>query len=78
MRSDFVENRAGRKLKTGSGNAEYSCFIPALTLNSEVVYIIPLKKLFFLKTFSSKQAIAKHRRRILPLTYTCIPNGNHD
>jgi hypothetical protein len=30
MRSDFLETRAGRLIKAGSGNAEYSCFIPAL------------------------------------------------
>jgi Fic family protein len=48
VRSDFIENRAGRKLKTGSGNAEYACFIPAplppqnLTIqyDDEMIYLI--------------------------------------
>lgn len=29
VRSDDMEQRAGRKIKVGSGNAEYTCFIPA-------------------------------------------------
>ncbi|KJS86526.1 MAG: hypothetical protein JM58_06825 [Peptococcaceae bacterium BICA1-8] len=48
MRSDFVETRAGRLIKAGSGNAEYSCFIPAplppdnppIQYDDEMIYLI--------------------------------------
>ena len=43
-----MENRAGRKLKIGSGNAEYSCFIPAplppqnptIQYDDEMIYLL--------------------------------------
>lgn len=48
MRSDFVENRAGRKIKAGSNNAEYTCYIPAplppqnptIQYDDEMIYLI--------------------------------------
>jgi Fic family protein len=48
MRSGFVKKRAGRLVKSGSGNAEYSCFIPAplppdsppIQYDNEMVYLI--------------------------------------
>ena len=48
MRSDFVVNRSGRKIKVGNGNAEYACFIPAplppknptIQYDDEMIYLI--------------------------------------
>jgi len=48
VRGDNVENRAGRKIKSGTGNAEYSCFIPAplppqnptIQYDDEMIYLI--------------------------------------
>ncbi len=43
-----MENRAGRKIKVGSGQAEYSCFIPTplplqnpvIQYDDEMIYLI--------------------------------------
>lgn len=43
-----MENRAERKVKTGNGNAEYACFIPAplppqnptIQYDDEMIYLI--------------------------------------
>lgn len=32
VRREFVENRADRKIETGSNNAKYACFVPATLL----------------------------------------------
>ena len=48
VRSDDVEQRAGRKIKVGSGNTEYACFIPAplppqspvIQYDDELIYLI--------------------------------------
>jgi Fic family protein len=48
MRSKLMETRAGRLIKTGSGNTEYSCFIPAalppdnppIQYDDEMIYLL--------------------------------------
>lgn len=48
MRSDFMEIRASKKIKSGSGKAEFTCFVPAplppdnppIKYDEEMVYLI--------------------------------------